>query len=170
MIPKLIVKSVACRKEQNCIRVKPMFYGREPWSSGYGRRLTFQRLWVRIPALYTGWTLFTVKDENKWKRLLTSHQKWKNWKHVFAIFTWIEKEREKKKLEWKLVLKLPLNRTLQHTREMAVMEWWDEKQAFKVGRKGGGVSLTSLRHAHSVTRCLDCFSIFDRWQQWKIVQ
>ena len=24
--------------------------GREPWSSGYGRRLVFQRLWVRIPA------------------------------------------------------------------------------------------------------------------------
>ena len=26
--------------------------GREPWSSGYGR---FQRLWVQIPAPYTGW-------------------------------------------------------------------------------------------------------------------
>ena len=33
--------------------------GREPWSSGYGRRLMFQRLWVQIPALYTGWTFFT---------------------------------------------------------------------------------------------------------------
>ena len=29
---------------------------REPWSSGYGRRLTFQRLCVQIPTLYTGWT------------------------------------------------------------------------------------------------------------------
>ena len=29
--------------------------GREPWSSGYGRRLMFERLWVRIPAPYTGW-------------------------------------------------------------------------------------------------------------------
>ena len=30
-----------------------------PWSSGYGRRLKFQRLWVRIPARYTGWTFLT---------------------------------------------------------------------------------------------------------------
>ena len=30
--------------------------GREPWSSGYGSRLTFQRSWVRIPAPDTGWT------------------------------------------------------------------------------------------------------------------
>ena len=28
-------------------------------SSGYGRKLMFRRLWVRIPALYTGWTFFT---------------------------------------------------------------------------------------------------------------
>ena len=27
--------------------------GREPWSSVYGRRLMFRRLWVHIPALYT---------------------------------------------------------------------------------------------------------------------
>ena len=27
----------------------------EPWSSGYGRRLTFQRSWVWIPAPDTGW-------------------------------------------------------------------------------------------------------------------
>ena len=32
--------------------------GQEPWSSGYGRRLMFQRLWVQIPAPYTGWTFF----------------------------------------------------------------------------------------------------------------
>ena len=30
--------------------------GREPWSSGYGKRLTFQRSWVRILAPDTGWT------------------------------------------------------------------------------------------------------------------
>ena len=29
------------------------------WSSGYGRRLVFQRSSVRIPALYTLWTFFT---------------------------------------------------------------------------------------------------------------
>ena len=34
-------------------------FGQEPWSSGYGKRLTFQRSWVRIPAPYTGWTFFT---------------------------------------------------------------------------------------------------------------
>ena len=37
-----------------------MFLGREPWSSGYGSRLTFQRSWVRIPAPDTGWTFFTL--------------------------------------------------------------------------------------------------------------
>ena len=38
------------------------FLGREPWSSGYGRRHSFRRLWVQILALYTGWTwrLFTL--------------------------------------------------------------------------------------------------------------
>ena len=30
-----------------------------PWSSGYGKRLTFQRSSVRFPAPYTGWTFFT---------------------------------------------------------------------------------------------------------------
>ena len=28
-------------------------------ASGYGRRITFQRSWGRILALYTGWTFFT---------------------------------------------------------------------------------------------------------------
>ena len=31
------------------------FLGREPWSSGYGWRLMFERSWVRIPAPNTGW-------------------------------------------------------------------------------------------------------------------
>ena len=30
--------------------------GWEPWSSGYGRRLTLQRSWVQIPVPDTGWT------------------------------------------------------------------------------------------------------------------
>ena len=34
--------------------------GWEPWSSGYWKRLTFQRSWVRIPAPYTGWTFFHI--------------------------------------------------------------------------------------------------------------
>ena len=34
--------------------------GREPWSSGYGKILTFLRSWVRILAPYTAWTLFHI--------------------------------------------------------------------------------------------------------------
>ena len=34
--------------------------GQEPWSRGFGRRLMFQRSWVRIPAPYTGWTFFHI--------------------------------------------------------------------------------------------------------------
>ena len=39
---------------------------REPWSSGYGRRLMFRRLWVWIPAPYTGWTFFTYNCCKNW--------------------------------------------------------------------------------------------------------
>ena len=35
--------------------------GREPWSSGYGRRLTILRSWVRILVPYIGWTFFHIK-------------------------------------------------------------------------------------------------------------
>ena len=35
-------------------------FGREPWSSSYGRRLTFWRSWVQILVPYTGWTFFTI--------------------------------------------------------------------------------------------------------------
>ena len=35
-------------------------YGREPWSSGYGRRLASLRSWVQILAPYTGWTFFHI--------------------------------------------------------------------------------------------------------------
>ena len=33
--------------------------GREPWSSCYGKRLTFWRSWVWILVPYTWWTFFT---------------------------------------------------------------------------------------------------------------
>ena len=33
--------------------------GREHWSSGYGKRLMFRKLWVQTPAQYTGWAFFT---------------------------------------------------------------------------------------------------------------
>ena len=38
------------------VPIKFDYPGPEPWSSGYGRRLTFKRSWVRILAPYTGWT------------------------------------------------------------------------------------------------------------------
>ena len=55
--------------------------GASPWSSTYGRRLEFQRSWVRILVLFTEWKyhfshifvvriimFFFEKTENKWKR------------------------------------------------------------------------------------------------------
>ena len=36
-----------------------LFGGWVPWSSGFGRWLMFERSWVQIPALCTGWTFFT---------------------------------------------------------------------------------------------------------------
>ena len=43
--------------------------GREPWSSGYRRRLVLHWSWVWVPAPYTGWTFVMCvwKDENKLK-------------------------------------------------------------------------------------------------------
>ena len=35
---------------------KTFWERREPWCSGYGRRLMFQRSWVQIRVLYYGWT------------------------------------------------------------------------------------------------------------------
>ena len=37
-----------------------LMMGGKPWSSGYGKRLVFQRPWVRIPSPYTGWTFFHI--------------------------------------------------------------------------------------------------------------
>ena len=61
--------------------LRALWLGREPWSSGYGRRITFQRSRVWIPAPDIGWTwhFFTLicykncivclkKTENKQKR------------------------------------------------------------------------------------------------------
>ena len=46
-----------CRWKRNGL-IKISDRGREPWSSGNGKRLTFQRSWVWIPAPFTGWTFF----------------------------------------------------------------------------------------------------------------
>ena len=47
-------------------------YRIEPWSSGYGRQLMFERSWVWIPVMYTGWawhffTLISCKNCIVWK-------------------------------------------------------------------------------------------------------
>ena len=44
----------------NFAELKNIKVGREPWSSSYGKRLMFQRSWVRIPAPYTEWTFFHI--------------------------------------------------------------------------------------------------------------
>ena len=45
---------------KSCINARQeLMLGWEPWSSGYGKRLTFQRSWVWIPAPYTVFTFFT---------------------------------------------------------------------------------------------------------------
>ena len=54
-------------------------YWREPLSSGYGRRLMFQRSWVWIPAPYTGWTFFTFiccKNCNVYLKKTKINEKW----------------------------------------------------------------------------------------------
>ena len=64
--------------------------GREPWSSGLGRRLMFQRFWVRIPAPYTGWIFFTYLFATK---IVTFVWKYKNvWKRDREKYfrTWLE--------------------------------------------------------------------------------
>ena len=52
VLHKVNVKS---KLEEGVTCLKKLCFG-EPWSSGYRRRLVFQRLWVQILAQYTGWT------------------------------------------------------------------------------------------------------------------
>ena len=56
-------KTVGKRRQKTAtatLQLTLIGHGREPWSSGYERRLTFQRLRVLIAAPYTGWTFFTL--------------------------------------------------------------------------------------------------------------
>ena len=53
----VVLFSIDCIKD--CVEKTKIKIDREPWSIGYGRRLISWRLWVRISALYTGWTFFT---------------------------------------------------------------------------------------------------------------
>ena len=41
-------------------KIKKKKSGREPWSSGNGRRVTSKRSWVRILAPNSGWTFFHI--------------------------------------------------------------------------------------------------------------
>ena len=56
---------------------------RETWSSGYGRRLTSKRLWIRFPALYTRWTFYHIycyKNSNvSFKRLKINDKRGRLW-------------------------------------------------------------------------------------------
>ena len=64
--PGLNPENINCAIFHYVVKVKQIenkrmrLLGREPWSSGYGSRLTFQRSWVRIPAPDTGWTFFHI--------------------------------------------------------------------------------------------------------------
>ena len=48
-----------CQNKDSASKIYCLFR-REPWSSGYGKRLMFLMSWVRIPAPYTGWTFFHI--------------------------------------------------------------------------------------------------------------
>ena len=54
-----------------------MSNSREPWSSGYGSRLMFKRLWVQMPAVVTWWTLIQIneKEAGNWtfKKMFNGH-------------------------------------------------------------------------------------------------
>ena len=74
-------------KDQNTPKIEQHknVSGREPWSSGFGRRIKFWRLWVRIPSPYTGYTFITKRGRG-WHHLKYQH-----------IFNW-ETERLKEKM------------------------------------------------------------------------
>ena len=70
--------STTFTRRSKSLNKEEQLFRREPWSSGNGRRLMFQRSGVQILAPNTGWTFFTficcrncnlcLKIENKWKR------------------------------------------------------------------------------------------------------
>ena len=74
--------------------------GREPWSSGYGRRHMFRRLWVWIPSMYNGWAWFEktkineneAGDEPIWKKDFEGiHTRFEGiWRHFEGIHTRFE--------------------------------------------------------------------------------
>ena len=63
---------------QMCGHLKFTGSGREPRPFGYGRRLMFQRSWVRISALYTGWTFFTYICCKNWNDVCLKRPKINN--------------------------------------------------------------------------------------------
>ena len=52
-----------------------VWFYEQQWSSGYGRRLKFYRLWVWIPGPYTRWTFFHINLWQKLKYLFEKGQK-----------------------------------------------------------------------------------------------
>ena len=50
------------KQVDNKVDVQTARHKNDP-SSGYGRRLMLQRLWVQIPAPCTGWTFYHIYSE-----------------------------------------------------------------------------------------------------------
>ena len=79
---------LSCTSENKTKRLKWRHIGREPWPSGYGRRLTFQRSWVQILAPYTGWKFFHIYLLKK-----------------FVMFVWKDRKKRKRGQRWPIFLK-----------------------------------------------------------------
>ena len=61
--------------------------GRESWSSGYGRRLMFKRLWVRIPAPYARYGHFSHSFIVKYSLIKETENKAVNTRHIDGSIT-----------------------------------------------------------------------------------
>ena len=108
-------KMVDCREEEIWRKYLPL--GREPWSSGYGRRLMFWRSWVQIPAPYAGWTFFTFlccKNCNCFKRL--KNEKEAGITHILPMFIFPKTKN-----------------ALKFTKEAKIRQIWSHWQFFVVG-------------------------------------
>ena len=74
----------------SCFLYNKMFgLGREPWSSGYRRRLVFKRSWVRIPVPNTGATFLTMFK--KWKTNVLMKMRFFVWQCEIIFISWIIK-------------------------------------------------------------------------------
>ena len=75
-------------KTKNVAPINYFRHGREPWSSGYGRRLISRRSWVQIPAQYTGWKFFTYMCCKNCNDVCLNRAK--TIKHIFNFLSWFK--------------------------------------------------------------------------------